>query len=145
MKTTSLELSKQLKANGFPQNNSEFYWNEAHQNRLSNGEWDTVPTRLLPKHHYFGTSPKDSFFAAPTSDEILDELPRELYEKPGKLFWLQLETNSDGQGWSCQYFNPNFGVKHFEEADTKVEGCGQMYLYLASHGLLKGGKEEDSK
>lgn len=138
MKTVSLELSKELKEAGYPQNTVHHKWHEydksdefyiGEKDRLfTHAEWEEFTEEYNPS--------EGSFFASPTADEILDLLPKKIKgTKRGVLHWLQVEITEEN-GWSCQYFNPNFGVIHFEESNTLADSCAKMYLYLRKEGLL---------
>lgn len=66
MKTVSLELSKQLKEAGYPQEASHYWcWNPNVQPNLA----------VNDQGHRPETGGNDMFCASPTADEILDQLP----------------------------------------------------------------------
>lgn len=66
MKIVSLELAKQLKEAGYPQNYSEFYW----LTRFQEKESILQNKSAIAMGIYY-----DQSISAPTADEILEQLP----------------------------------------------------------------------
>ena len=103
-----LELAKELKENGFPQK-STFYW------------W--INTQGKP-HFSYGTKYD---YSAPTSDEILKELP------DGIRIVKQIGKNSGIFTVACPIGNQ---TKYFD--NKKLSNClALLWLYLKKEGYIK--------
>ena len=123
MKTISLELAKQLNVTGYPQKDSFLYWIN------SNGKPQVASPQiqLWNDHGY-------EWYAAPTADEILDQLPP--FRKVKKeLCEINIMRNLAGE-WLVRYGNPKYwGVlrqKDFNLADAGAK----MWIYLKEKNLL---------
>lgn len=90
MKTVSLELAKQLKETGFPQE-AEFWW------VIEDPDWNEEPA-VKHKSTLVNKPPRDNVIAAPTADEILDQLP------PRIQFKKKVKKNPD---WSIDFIPDN--------------------------------------
>jgi hypothetical protein len=116
MKTVSLELSKQLKEAGYPQDGYFYH------------------TPLGLKH---SIDEEDSFYCvAPTADEILDQLPdgyhayRDRYDDGTK--W-KVELPESVRGSLVASWVPG---DVFERADTIADAAAYMWLYIKREGLI---------
>lgn len=134
IKTVTLETAKKLKEAGFPQE-TEFYWNDAHENRLSDGSWDKIPARLLAKNHYYGTSPNDDFYAAPTAEEVLDELPMKIFLEeivvPIKIYF-------DETIWIVGYGQMMKNFQIFKESMSLAEAAAKnVFVFKERRSYMK--------
>jgi len=141
IKTVSLELAKQLKEAGFPQETA-FSWvkpKEAmeyvlwHERQLTSDEvkdWDDI--------------------AAPTAEEILDELPwkiEKIWKAPNgneiKDWYLEIYKHDfdkkigNSDKWNIVYSEGQVNWIHLSD-QSLAEAAGKMYIYLKKQGLLKG-------
>jgi hypothetical protein len=137
MKTTSLELSKQLKEAGFPQE-TYFYHKTAPDNYyalITNNYDDGYPIRKEGKigRRAHGAN----LYAAPTAEEILERLPAQIDEL-GFLSIRKFMTYWVGYGE---------GTKKYAHKDNEIlaEAAGEMYLYLNENHLLKEDSIEAKK
>lgn len=94
-----LEIAKELKDNGFPQN-SYFWWNK---------------TRCS--------------ITAPTSDEILKELPKEIKTKRD-CYRIDIGYDIVKKVWYC-------GICEFFEDKKLSNALAKMWLYLKKEGYIK--------
>lgn len=116
MKTTSLELSKELKEAGFPQNRK--------------GMWYVL---MEPNTYHFAYNLLqvyiDDDVAAPTADEILDVLPAYIED----MYPLSIQKGPVVYTWLVRYEN---------KKDTRficnslAEAAGKLYIYLKKNNLL---------
>lgn len=129
IKTTSLELSKQLKEAGFLQDTGWFYiasdTSEGYELyfKCPNNEYWFNPEREAVYHLYIS-----DIIAAPTAEEILERLPIQI-EKIGFISILKFQT------WWVGYGQ---GSNEYVHKDNEVlaEAAGKMYLYLEKNNLL---------
>lgn len=126
-----LELAKELKENGFFQN-TKFCWEEDYLD--GTGQPDII---LLKNRNRF---PEANYYSAPTSDEILKELPSEIYKNYGQSYGLLIAKNygeDNRDGYSVDYDNDgNSEVEIF--ADLKLSNAlAKMWLYLKKEGYIK--------
>src|SRR5690349_7346958 len=101
MKITSLELSKQLKEAGYPQE-SYFYWNEYTVNH--NKGWKLQ--HWTPEHmdnyrkNYEGKAKggliAKTIIASPTADEVLEQLPDCIVTPTGGRFAIRIVLHLAG-------------------------------------------------
>lgn len=158
--TTSLELAKELKEVGFPQE-SLFSWVKKvsaldYGNALKEkGKWVDDPkggkslvckTKDLDN---YGTwklldnddeNCKDSgwgYYSAPTAEELLEWLPAYINKKQG--LWLSLEkvdTTSKKMKYKASYGDE--GVSHIERfSDKPANALAKMVIYLAKNKIIK--------
>lgn len=119
----SLELSKQLKISGYPQQ-SFFYW-------AAIGDSWTLRSPDYPKR------PAGEIVAAPLASELGEQLPMEI-EKHGLLYELHICKNTEWGEWYCNYSRIEktellgYGRQDKSEADARAK----MWLYLKQEGLL---------
>ena len=125
VKTTSLETSKLLKEAGFSVEDSEYQWLVVSMSSTGHKKWWDLQHHLKGTDlHIFQSIP------APTTDELLEELP--LTIRGDKL---RLSRISNGS-WIGQY-----GVIIPKEAlvsDLSLcEVLSAMWLWLKKEGLIK--------
>lgn len=139
---TSLELSKQLKEAGIPQE-SEWYWME-----YEDKEDDTTFWNLKYAPNYKGNDPKD-YVSAFHVGELGEMLPRYL-DKDGNRYYLEIAATpiyDNKYMWSVSYRNVSvwrdtrdIKLKVYDMpphlADTEAEARGKMLLYLKKEGLV---------
>lgn len=127
LKTASLETSQKLKLAGFPQDTYS-YWifdpSELEHTCIRHGN-----TRLLDNMY---------FFCAPTSDEILEVLPKQWNRFILRIQW-EILSKSHGQ-WHVAYWE----LGHEDEirgdsfaGDDLIELLASLYLWLKSEGIIK--------
>ena len=132
--TTSLPTSKALKDAGFS-DNTEFYW---YEDKLIHKEKD----KNYMAHTYA--------IAAPTTDELLEQLPKKINTK-NQNWELHILCNEDSFGVSyktiiSKEYNHFLGGKKFEYCWDYLyatcqhelsESLAQMWLYLKQQNLIK--------
>ncbi len=126
MKTVSLGLAKTLKEKGYPQKDSFAYWVKDAQGT----EWHSL---YNPK---FIPALFDEFIcAAPTADELLDQLPEN----------ITLGKYQSGATQDLEYYSWIDGgelakkiktLPEFEE-HTAADAIAKMWLYLKENDLLE--------
>jgi hypothetical protein len=131
MKTVSLELARQLKEAGYPQD-TYFEWFDCHGNFS------------LEKHisdEFHGDDDKN-YFAAPVADEIVDVLLREI-KKKHTAYWLCIEpanllegTPSESKGFAVGYRNNMEWMRPFFEELSIADAAAKVYLHLEEKRLL---------
>lgn len=116
IKTVSLELAKQLKETGFPQD-AEYWYSIDLENAFYNLFMDNDDRRRSQRND-------DSFewIAAPTAEEILERLP------------LSTSIRRNRNDYSCHAQIQ--GVRVIRE-NTASEAAGLMWLCLKEKGALK--------
>lgn len=123
MKTTSLELSKQLLEAGFPQE-SYFYWFKASK-PFTNDEWEWVLITKEKQDLEFQRVGRS--IASPTAEEILERLPVGIsIEKERGDYYIRLDGDGDiipGNLSGCR-------------GESLAEAAGKQWLYLKEHNLL---------
>lgn len=135
IKTVRLETAKALKEAGFKQDDSSFYfvnwgkvqvWQCRHKEYIDK-YWDEVVDKGY------------TTLAAPTTDELLEELPQYLDSKNAGN--LTLESVDFGKQWSLFYpIKDEFGEDswlHEERESSLPEALAAMWLFLKKEGLLK--------
>lgn len=109
---TSLETSKKLKAAGFPQT-THLRW---YVPSTSKGE-----IQLQRSHGAW----HDWTFAAPTSQDMADQLPREYNDGV-----LDLGINTITGAWIACYQNENGSIAEPQLGDTMAEALASLWLKL---------------
>lgn len=131
MKTVSLELTKQLKEAGFPQDPKESYF-----------AWEigTDGKPYLEKNIIEKGGDEPSYFAAPIADELLESLPNTL-NRGSEIPWylvirkvIETVDNDEYQIFYERGFN-NHIVMEFDE--NLADALAKMWLYLKKHNYLK--------
>ena len=85
--------------------------------------------------------PIEDICAAPTADEILDELPGYLYNDFDSLMWLDIRKNDNGylvHYYDSEYGKSGFitGEKIYFEEETLADAAAQMWIYIKENNLL---------
>ncbi|SRR6266496_1778048 len=133
MKITILETSKLLKEAGFPQENCEFYY----FNHFSD---EFIVRRKENMTHVLTDQFKHLAFAAPTAEEVLDELPEIISSEPNELVGTgKTYLTIQKLGYYEVGYTLTNGDMLFDSVEDKSlsEALAKMYLYLAEKGLLK--------
>ena len=146
MKTVSLEVAKQLKEEGFPQETDFYYW----ENTVLEKDHGLRHKSQIPKirkDNRLVNTGVIKFYAALTADEILDLLPDHV--RMNKLgYWLDIERE-DKNTWNVFYEHNNRAVEIILEKEEKsylkyiADGKGSLadaaakaWLYLKKYDLL---------
>lgn len=133
MKTVSLETSKLLKEKGFRQD-TQWYWIEEHQFN----QHKIYSIELLCQLSSSELIHKS--FAAPTTDELLEELPcvivKEQEPKKDVNCWLQIDKTGDTE-YLVRYVHSQSELCSYN-GESLPEALAQMWLWLKSEGLLEG-------
>lgn len=146
MKTVNLELSKQLKEAGYPQESAEHEYCGGHvwyhDDQIEGKFEECGSTDLLGKDQYCNKEELtcEYFIASPTADEILDKLPEHVGEilKKGSGGLTISKYKDEYAVWYCSakdrtsLFGPT--LTHF---GTLADAAAQMWLYLKKEGLLE--------
>ncbi len=139
IKTTSLKTAKLLKEAGFTTNDghTEMYW----VNTCTKG-WCLCPVNeeILATDGWLAEEPHNCF-SAPTTDELLEELPKQIVNKDGMAQWLKIKPI--GNDWMVVYDPVDEGcTDNFiwcgETKTLLCEALAKMWLWLKKEGLLKG-------
>lgn len=143
MKTVSLELAKQLKEAGYSQETHfkycgghTMYWEDQ-----ENGKYEECAnTDLLdPRDEYCHTAELTCEFtiAAPTADEILDQLPWDIKDgmDRGRLV---VEKSPVGKPWKVTYVSDYMGGRFAlsNDDDTIADSAAKMWLHLKKEKLI---------
>jgi hypothetical protein len=142
IKTVSLELAKELKEAGFPQE-TDLFW--ASTGVCPSGH--VIPKERVPVYQI-----EFSAIAAPTAEEILGRLPPviKFMEKTdvSTIGWKRLYMWMGGD----QFDNVrSFHIGFNDRPETAIkeinlaEAAGRMYLYLKEQDLLHEGKKNVKK
>lgn len=154
----SLELSKQLKGKGYPQDDSLWYWIKDHEYNDTKMEWEWV-WKLAWKfgkdcimwvrngdHKWDLISYRKGFeefeiIATFTVAELGEKLPATLHINKSTH---NLTIDRDGKKWVIRYcdYEMNCDRGHdkqygFLKADTEAAARAKMWLYLKKRGLIK--------
>jgi hypothetical protein len=152
MKTVSLELAKQLKKAGYPQEGERF-WGEDHEGaRLfsHNTYKDYSAATYSGKKKLFyktldnGNDIYEDFIVgvSPTADEILEQLPDDIYDKKEDgWFTLTIHKVTDREdhyeGWEVLYKEVNGNLVFCIEKEVSLSDvAAKMWLYLKENNLL---------
>jgi hypothetical protein len=126
----SLDIAKQLKAAGFPQE-TVFHWSHWQGKKSGIEEWHISggwgwSNHTLPSgrtHHYY----HEDSLAAPTAQELADVLPGRTwvglfteYAAKNEIRYKASKHNDDGDGW------------HEEFGATMADALALLYLKLRS-------------
>lgn len=132
MKTTPLELSRQLKDSGYPQT-SLFMWD--YEGKLRVG----IKESIAPKHKTAYLEEikieTNECFASPTADELLERLPDTIFDNKSRNLTplVILKTKED---YIVEYhvaFEPQLiGYR----SENLCDALAKLYLYLQKEGLL---------
>lgn len=120
-----LELAKELKDNGFPQDSYwKWIWDEYVQTHFTQPEClDDIDTLICD---------------APTSDDILKELPSYLKDK-NQYYVLKIEREFYNIKSNKMFYEVSYaGYKNIYIEDDKLPNAlAIMYLYLKKNGYIK--------
>lgn len=144
MKTVSLELAKQLKSAGFPQE-SEFWYKKI----LTS---DKLPSLIhlnkveveLAKIASYKSGLSANYCSSPTADEILDHLPDRIVADEAMCFDLNIWSNPSYPRWVVSYWwdedtRRKSGMDNKNISDNSLaDAAAKMWLYLKNNNLLKG-------
>ena len=134
----SLELAKQLKEAGYPQE-SLFYVDEASkQTTYPNTEFRKIIREVD------GKLTNTEYFSSPTASELLEELPNYISDTPDG-FYLHIakwHEEIEKEPYQCFYKPAKGNVKrafeNFAEfrGNTTQDALAKMWLYLKQNNLL---------
>ena len=137
MKTVSLELSKQLKENGYPQDLT-----------ISFNYWVRVKDlegRYLRSRNTLNDTTTD-FIASPTADELLEQLPARITNPSTRnmdrlTFFFKGHAGDDSKqdvrdGFTLEYWTNYSQPLTRIKGDTLADACAKMWLHLKKEGLL---------
>ena len=120
----SLELAKQLKSEGYPQEDSLFY------RGVKSGKIYLYETAIEIKYN------PSFFYAAPISDELLEELPKEITlgkEKYEDFATMTIYLFEEGN----HIFYDGENGEYFEcKQDRFVDSVAELWLKLKKEGYL---------
>lgn len=121
----SLELAKQLRDGGYPQE-CLHYWGGIDRMTI----WCSHVIEQMPLEKRF------QWIAAPTAAEIGEKLPHQIKTKEGN-YWSFNSIKINGWTFSCSYESSDHHKTLCSEVgDTEIEVRAKMYLYLKKEGLL---------
>lgn len=137
---TTLETSKALKAAGFPQTTLLHYASPSSKGWIliwkQDGEWDFAPGQ--PDAEFVNRQIVQSI-AAPTAQELADQLPRRVeHALPNSLVLSQQKP-----GWFASYDCMDNESVEAAYGDTMAEALAA--LYLALHPTQQSNNKEDGK
>lgn len=127
MKTTNLELSKQLKEAGYRQV-AYLYHIQYSDDPQTNRSTLATYSNLDFEYQHPDKEHDKRRFASPTADELLDQLPSILKGK-----FLNLYKRVDG--WHISYELPDRFFHREVETDL-ADAAAKMWLYLKKQNLL---------
>lgn len=128
MNTVSLDLAKQLKANGFPQETYFYITFDKFENQEKLKQYSPAYLPADKKHI------PDDWYAAPTADEILDVLKDYIIVKRSNGE-LEISVNWCVNDDSEEGFHMD-DHKIVGKNTSLAEAAGEMYLYLKKSNLL---------
>lgn len=134
IKIVTLETAIQLKDAGFKQDTNKL-WHHIRQGTDKD-------FKLVDIHDEDYEYHKDFYIASPTSDEILEELPKSIKLK-GDEYDLMIKIYAiDVSVWYEGYFCQNTYVlkDNIINDNSLPEALAQMYLWLKAEGLIGGNK-----
>lgn len=133
---TSLELSKQLKEAGFPQEAEFYYLDDGYGYRY---QFNEVSFAAL------GLELNDKVVFTFSAEEILERLPEAISFKKD-VYWLSIcKDDSKNLGWEISYSPPADRSLALQTGKSLAEAAGEMWLYLNKEGLLKEANQDSSK
>jgi hypothetical protein len=137
IKTVGLETAKALKDAGFRQDS--YFWYEENPRPLEQRTDSELPHIL-----FVNKSPGiGKVYAAPTSDELLEEIVKIEYVSAGFPAFMMF-YGLNGQ-WNVCFRNPPLSWTQKGSQEVGIhkelpEALAKMYLFLVKEGLLKKGK-----
>lgn len=125
----SLDLAKQLKEAGYPQEGTLFYWAK---NPVTQ-KYDVIYYENRNQLKADFVDDRYDLTAAPLASELGEQLPRVL-EIDGEKRWLTVSVHDDPINLWCVFYNNASGIKFYEA--TEADARAKMWLYLKEEGLL---------
>lgn len=126
IRTTSLETSEKLKEAGFRQ--------DTYFRHYEHPESDSF---LVEPHGFIGDGLVVELCAAPTTDELLEELPRDIRDAKNKCQTPLRIYCGPGKDYSVEYhLTFNAPVAQFRHDDL-CEALAQCWLWLKQNNLLE--------
>lgn len=120
--TVSLDLAKRMKDLGWEQV-TEFNW-------YGMQGYEILLHKTSDDRLYY-----DCFIFAPTSDEILRELPYEIdFKKEDEKAFLKIEKS--GEDYSAKYVAFSFVLPNYDYHKTFSEALGLLWCYLKENKLI---------
>lgn len=133
IRTTSLETSKALKENGFRQ---DAYFNWLEMITEQGGVLRLIPQESLSNKY----SDISNYYAAPTSDELLEELPESVTEH-GVRYSMEIVRHKlfDEKKFFISYEDNDGCMLRQECSDNESlpEALAACWLFLKKEGLIK--------
>jgi hypothetical protein len=146
IKTVTLETAKALKEAGYPQN-TQFVYSGFKQNYpisigyKGNGyiavtqvdeNRNDIGLNVLPDSEY------EVIIAAPTAEEILEQLPFFIKTKENQIYYLSIKITMKGdrKQYLVEYLGYVWGIKQDNGLELLAEAAAKMWLYLKKEGLL---------
>jgi hypothetical protein len=117
MKTVTLETAKLLKAAGFPQENSHYYWK-------TQNIYGVEKSQLVYDIAVEDLKGRRTLFAAPAAEEVLDQLPN----------GTRIQKNVSN--YSCSIHYPKWSWVGTTQGENAAEAVAQIWLRLKKEGLL---------
>jgi hypothetical protein len=129
---TSLDWSKKLKEAGWSQEGSTFYWQE-HQPTHEFHVW------FRDVLHLSEVKVPGLCFAAPTAEEILRRLPKDITKNDGSCY--ALEVYFCAEDGNCLVYKPMIRGQIMQLADAAnkdslANAAAAMWVYLSEQKLL---------
>jgi hypothetical protein len=127
MVTTSLEISKQLKEEGYPQEAEYYYWfMEGEYQKLMPASWCLDERRQNDERYVF--------YASPTADELLERLPYgNIVFRRHNGKYITCEHPSRQRSTKKGYV---YTDKHFGSYDSAADALAKLWIYLKQHNLI---------
>lgn len=126
-RTASLTLSKKLKKLGYPQENSEWYWVNFKNCKVSQ-------LRYRDGMYEFEHNNWD-YISAPTVEELIDELPPYI----SCYKFINNEIFGDGKfgfGYGCETHDASNFQYFYVEGITMADACAEAWIYCKENGSL---------
>jgi len=132
MKTVNLELSKELKAAGYPQNISKFMWQVVQ-----------IDEKYTPEVFFLeseeSTARYSTFYASPTADETLDQLPMTIQPNNRGIGHLEINRYNQTKGFWGLWYKQGSGeiIGDSIGGESLADAAAKMWLYLKKENLLE--------
>jgi hypothetical protein len=127
IKTVTLKTAEELKEAGFPRE-AYFSWISDDE-----GDWHLSESSLLSEEEI-----KEYAYAAPTAEEILEQLPFFIKTKENQIYYLSIKITMKGdrKQYLVEYLGYVWGIKQDNGLELLAEAAAKMWLYLKKEGLL---------
>lgn len=122
----SLELAKELKEVGYPQE-GEFWWVEFGK--------DLEFSEITAHKRAYNYEPPTRLTNAPLASEIMEKLPETI--KDSQRYSVMIDKYKKGYGVNYSF------MSFHHQGDTLVDALAKMYIYLAKNNLLGGSNDQD--